>query len=464
MTHILFAHSFFQNLDPKQRVIGEPYPPLGTLIAAELARQHGFKVSLFDAMLSEHPDHFEEILKSSAFTWVVFFEDNFNWRSKMCLLEMRVACFRMLEFCKEAGTRSIVIGSDATDNPDLYLRHGAEFVIAGEAEFQLMDLLLHREPGPGVFYLTGQTTVGQPPAKPVRDPSKFPSPAWDLVDVSAYRNAWREKKGYFSLNMVTTRGCPYRCNWCAKPIHGRQYTLRPAVEVAEEMALHKFQHHADHIWFADDIFGLKRSWIETFAKEVQRLNAALPYQIQVRADLISPEFAENLKASGCQTAWMGVESGSQRILDAMHKDLRIDHIHQAVSILDQVGIECCFFLQFGYPGETIEDIRKTWELIRQTKPTAIGISVAYPLPNTPFHAMVESQLTEQKNWQFTNDMKPIFKATYPSNFYPVLYHYFHDLFYDLKHNPRGFDRMKHLWKHAITKRRLKAFKIKGIPF
>ncbi len=469
---ILFAHSFFMAFDDKQREVQAPYPPLGALIAAAMARREGHCPDLFDSMLAESPASFQTALARRPGQAVVFFEDNFNWLSKMCLQRMREACQTMIRHARAQGSPIVVAGSDASDFPRVFLDAGADYVIKGEAEFRLLELLRHWElaktepfEGPGVFRLDQGQLRGAPPARGERNLSAFPEAAWDLVDIDAYRRIWRERHGYFSLNMVTTRGCPYRCNWCAKPIHGRRYDVRQPVDAAREMARLKRDCQPDHIWFADDIFGLKPGWVEAFAEEIARLDAAIPFKIQARADLMKPATVAALKRAGCRTVWMGVESGSQAVLDAMDKDLTIADVHRAARLLHEADIEPCFFLQFGYPGEQAEDIRATWELVRDAKPTRIGVSVSYPLPDTPFYDRVRDQLGPKDHWSHSQDMRPIFKATYPGEFYPQLYQYIHCLFGDLKRPPDwGLRGWKRRWRRFRVERRLRRFGVEGVPF
>lgn len=468
---LLYAHSFFMAFDDKQREVREPYPPLGTLIAAAQARREGHEVVLFDAMLADSTARFDEQLERHPCQAVIFFEDNFNWLSKMCLNRMRGACGEMIAMAKKRGLPVLVAGSDASDYPEVFLGMGADYVIKGEAEFRILDVLAHHLGNegsfraPGVFSLEGNRLRGRAPERGVRDLSQFPAAAWDLVDMESYRRIWLKNHGYFSLNMMTTRGCPYRCNWCAKPIHGRRYDSRDPLDAAREMHDLKTRYQPDHIWFTDDIFGLKPRWVERFAEEVRRLEAAIPFKIQARADLMQPESVEALRRAGCKTVWMGVESGSQSVLDAMDKDLRVEDIYRAGNLLQNAGIEVCFFLQFGYPGERVADIRRTWEMVADIRPDRIGISVAYPLPGTKFHAMVKDRISERDHWEHSHDMLPIHPAAYPAGLYPQLYDYFHQLFFQLNHPHRGGLRhIKDVWRHWLTRRRLKQFGVEGIPF
>ena len=263
--------------------------------------------------------------------------------------------------------------------------------------------------------------VRTPPRDIIRNLDSLPMPAWDLVDVDRYRSMWRTHHGYFSMNLVTTRGCPYHCNWCAKPIYGQRYTARSPEHVVEEMAWLKATYHPDHLWMADDIFGLKPGWVERFAALLQSRDAVIPFKCLLRADQVTAAVAGALRAAGCRIAWIGAESGSQRILDAMEKGTRVDQIANATRLLHAAGVEVGFFLQFGYPGETREDIDRTLEMVRDCAPDDIGVSVSYPLPGTTFYQRVQAQLGQKQNWVDSNDLAMMYHATYVPDFYRALH-------------------------------------------
>ena len=128
-----------------------------------------------------------------------------------------------------------------------------------------------------------------------------------------------------------------------------------------------------------------------------------------------------LRAAGCRIAWIGAESGSQRILDAMEKGTRVDQIANAARLLHGAGVEVGFFLQFGYPGETREDIDRTLEMVRDCAPDDIGVSVSYPLPGTTFYQRVQAQLGQKQNWVDSNDLAMMYHATYVPDFYRALH-------------------------------------------
>jgi anaerobic magnesium-protoporphyrin IX monomethyl ester cyclase len=436
MTDILFTHSYFLSFDPKEFKAMMPYPPLGTLCAANVIRDAGFSVALFDSMLAAHEGEITPHIRVHKPRVVVIYDDDFNYLTKMCLTRMREAAFTMSQIAKKEGCTVIIHGSDAVDHLEKYFAHGADFVICGEGESTLLETINHvlkkevsKESIKGLAYTSDGKLHRNPDRSVVKDLDTLPFPAWDLVEVERYRAIWKKRHGYFSVNMVTTRGCPFHCNWCAKPIYGQVYNTRSPRNVVEEMKLLKQTVNPDHIWFCDDIFGLKPGWVAEFSNEVVSANAVIPFKCLARVDLLLKESAiENLRKAGCATVWVGAESGSQKILDAMEKGTTVDQIYNATRKLKQVGIRVGFFLQYGYPGETREDIDLTLQMVNDCLPDEIGVSVSYPLPGTKFYNNVRAQMRDKHNWTDSQDLAMMFAGTYTPDFYRVLHKVTHKRF------------------------------------
>lgn len=437
MAQILLTHSYFLHFDPKELRAMMPYPPLGTLYAASYLRSAGFSVALHDVMLAQHEGDIGEALAHHRPGVVVIYDDEFNYLTKMCLTRMREAAFAMTKIAKLRGCKVIIFSSDASDHIERYFLHGADYVICGEAEETLRQLMenLLRNSGPpvesiqGLAFMKGNEVVRTSPRKILENLDLLPFPAWDLVELEQYRQAWKQKHGYFSLNMVTTRGCPFHCNWCAKPIYGQVYHSRSPENVVEEMLALRETANPDHIWFADDIFGLKPGWISRFDELVNARNAAIPFKCLSRADLLLKEYnIRHLKNAGCRTVWIGAESGSQKVLDAMEKGTTVEQIYEATSLLHQNNIRVGFFLQYGYPGETRDDIERTLRMVRECMPDEIGISVSYPLPGTTFFETVKAELKQKQNWIDSGDLALMFRGTYTPDFYRLLHRFTHKKF------------------------------------
>jgi radical SAM superfamily enzyme YgiQ (UPF0313 family) len=436
MADILFTHSYFLCFDPKEHKAMTPYPPLGTLYAASVAREAGYSVALFDSMLAMSEDEIRSHIRKHKPKVVVIYDDDFNYLTKMCLTRMREAAFRMANIAKAEGCTVIVHGSDSVDHLQKYFDHDADFVICGEGEQTLVETLDHlfnddnpKESINGLAYMHDGKVHRNPERAVVRDLDTLPLPAWDLVDIERYRSVWKKRHGYFSVNMVTTRGCPFHCNWCAKPIYGQVYNSRSPKNVVEEMKWMKQAIKPEHIWFCDDIFGLKPGWVASFSEIVVKEDAVIPFKCLGRVDLLLKENSiDNLRKAGCKTVWVGAESGSQKILDAMEKGTTVEQIYDATIRMKQAGIRLGFFLQYGYPGETREDIDLTLKMVKDCLPDEIGVSVSYPLPGTKFYENVKAQMHDKQNWTDSEDLAMMFVGTYTPDFYRVLHKVTHKRF------------------------------------
>jgi radical SAM superfamily enzyme YgiQ (UPF0313 family) len=440
MLRVLFGQSYYMRFDPKEWQGMKPYPPLGTLYAAAYVRQRGYDVRFFDSMLAHSEQEWQAALEEHRPDVAVIYEDSFNYLSKMCLTRMRQAAFVMAEAARAMGCVVLVSGSDATDHKEKYFAHGVDAIIVGEGEITLAETLDYlskhlkqpnRQLDANRTKIAGLAWPDAPNPIPrgyIKNLDQLPFPAWDLVDVAKYRKVWLERHGYYSMNMVTTRGCPYHCNWCAKPIYGQRYNVRSPENVAAELRWLKDRYAPDHIWFADDIMGLKPGWIERFADEVHKLDAVTPFKCLLRVDLIKPGIPEALRKAGCEIVWVGAESGSQKILDAMDKGTRVEQIYAAARNLHAAGIKVGFFLQFGYPGETRADIEATLKMVRDCEPDDIGVSVSYPLPGTKFYENVRQQLGEKQNWLDSGDLAMMYRGPYSTHFYRKLHTVLHKEF------------------------------------
>ena len=437
MTDILLGQAYHLRFDPKLWRAMEPYPPLGTLYAAAVLRRCGYTVALHDSMLAESVREWTAALDRVRPRYAILYEDNFNYLSKMCLLRMRDAAMHMIASAGERGCTTIVCGADATDHYADYLEGGVDYVLLGEGEETLQQLLDSLEGRShvdlkdiqGIAYVEDGQVVTTPRRPVIRRLDDLPRPAWDLVDVERYRRIWLERHGYFSINMITSRGCPFHCNWFAKPIWGQRYNARSPQNVADELTWLRDHLQASHIWFMDDMMGIKPGWMASFADIVEAQGIRTPFKCLNRVDLLLRDGEiDALRRAGCRTVWTGVESGSQKILDAMDKGIRVEQIREAADRLHEAHIQVGFFIQFGYPGETREDIAMTFDLIRRCRPDQIGVSVSYPLPGTKFYDSVREELGKKQNWLDSNDLAMLHAGAFSTSFYRRLHRVLHKEF------------------------------------
>ena len=432
MLDILFSHSYYYPLDQKQWNNKTPYPPLGTIYAASLLRKSGFSVSLFDTNLRDNPFEIEKEIQDQKPSFLVIYDDGFNYLTKMCLTNMREAAFDMISIGKKHNCTVIVNSSDSTDHYKKYLNKGADYVLLGEGEISLKELvfkLVNNEQIDllkGIVYKNDLDYTINPKREVLKNLDELPMPAWDLIDINAYKEVWSRSGKKFTLNIATTRGCPYKCNWCAKPIYGVRYNSHSPEYITKLISTLKENYSVTNFWMCDDIFGLKPKWVQNFNTALKKAELRITYTIQSRVDLLLKEDTiEALAESGLKEVWVGAESGSQKILDAMDKGTQLNQIYKATQLLKLKNIKVAFFIQFGYLNETKDDISKTIEMIKELQPDNIGVSVSYPLPGTKFYEMVKDDLKFKSNWKDSDDLAMMFQGTFNSRFYKKLHRYVH---------------------------------------
>lgn len=467
MSKLLFTHSYFYRFDPKQWANAMPYPPYGTIYAASYMRAHGYQVSLFDTCLVQDQKEIIPLIEAEKPEYLILYDDGFNYLTKMCLTRMREAAFDMAMIAKQYGCKVIVSSSDSTDHAELYLAHGADYVLIGEAELTLLELVEALNNGHSVANLLGiaytlNGALQLNPKRPViKELDLLGTPAWDLIDIPAYKQIWMDAHGYFGLNIATTRGCPYKCNWCAKPIYGNRYNSRSPQAVVSEIKMLVSKFGAEYLWVCDDIFGLKPGWVQAFRDELRKNDLVIKYKIQSRVDLLlEGDNIDALAESGLHEVWVGAESGSQKILDAMDKGTQVNEIYNATKLLQSKGIRVAFFLQFGYLGEEMDDIQKTVDMLLELMPDDIGVSVSYPLPGTKFYEKVKDDLMAKSNWVDSDDLDMMYKANYSRRFYKRLHRYIHKMY----RGKQAILRAKQLAKKPNDFRRSDVYKLLSLGY
>jgi radical SAM superfamily enzyme YgiQ (UPF0313 family) len=423
-TDILLANTYFLNRDATELRNMRPYAPLGILYLAAYARQHGFGVRVHDNTFCRDEGAFFRALEESNAT-VVGFHSMF-----IC----RTSAERLIKGAKERGCTVICGGPDATVAADLYLKtYGADYVALSEGEHTIVELLGHLtgktqtplETIEGLAYLDEKREVTQTPSRALmRDVDRLPEPARDLIDLGEYQHAWKNHHGFSSLHLITSRGCPFACAWCSRAVFGRNYRLRDPDLVAQEIRRIKEDFNPDHIRISDDIFGVNKQWVVRWRKAMQERDAIIPFECLSRVDLLEPPLLDDLKAAGCMRIWCGVESGSQKVLDAMNKNTTVEENYRAAKLMKERGIKRAFYIMLGYPGEKREDIALTKKLLLDTLPETVSISVAHPIRGTFFYDAVEAYLgRERDDWKETSENTLMHPAEFSGKFYKRMVSY-----------------------------------------
>jgi len=310
-------------------------------------------------------------------------------------------------------------------NTEDYLNLGADFAVIGEGEQTMTELAENIKAGSpffdgiaGIAFMNGNgeliTTKERTKLKEV---DELPLPNRAAIDMPAYLDVWKKyhKKGTISVS--TQRGCPYTCRWCSTAVYGQSYRRRSAAAVVDELIHLKETYNPDALWFVDDVFTVSHKWLNAFNEEVNKRNAVIPFECITRADRLNPEVIAALKSSGCYRVWIGAESGSQKIIDAMDRRVDVNKVRDMIVEAQKQGIEAGTFIMLGYPGETEEDIEETIHHLKVSNPNQFTITIAYPIKGTGLYQEVEALQTETLDWADSTDRDIDFKRTYSRKYY-----------------------------------------------
>lgn len=414
MRDLLLAHGYFLLEDPKERVIMKPYAPLGILYLCSHLRSKGFSVDVFDTTFSSKGEllRFLETETPS----VLGLYANLMTRSNI---------IEIVEFARASGWTIVVGGPEAGAYASEYLQAGAHFVVFGEGEKTLEELLSaikSRANGyssiSGLAYLDHEGHLHRnAPREPISDLDLQPWPARDAIDLPRYVETWRKHHGMGSVNFITARGCPFSCKWCSHGVYGQTHRRRNPIKVVDEVEWLLHTYSPDMVWISDDVFTINHPWIRSYHHEMQRRNLRIPFECISRADRLTPEMMDLLAELGCFRMWIGAESGSQRILDAMGRGVKIEQVHRAVEMCRERGVQSGMFLMWGYEGEELEDIEATIRHVSVSQPDIFFTTVSYPIKGTPYYSLISDKIVQIAPWGKTSDRELRIAGRHSRNFY-----------------------------------------------
>ena len=414
MRELLLTHGYFLFEDPKERQIMKPYAPLGILYLCSHLRQQGFHVDVFDTTFSSREDLFQFLSTETPSLLGIY--ANLMTRSNV---------IEILGFARAAGWKTVVGGPEPGAYTLEYLQAGADFVIAGEGEHTLQELLeamRSREHDfskiAGLSYLNPDGTMVQgTPRAQIANLDQQPWPARQAINIGRYVETWRTHHGAGSVNFITARGCPFRCNWCSHQVYGQSHRRRDPVLVADEVEWLLKEYCPDMMWISDDVFTINHAWIRTYAAEMKKRGLRIPFECISRADRLNAEMFDLLAELGCFRIWIGSESGSQRILDAMDRNVTVQQVQDAVRMARARGIQSGMFLMWGYEGEEMEDIEATVRHVSTCNPDVFLTTVSYPIKGTPYYNKVRERLVQLQPWTRTSDREFKLKGRHSRQFY-----------------------------------------------
>jgi radical SAM superfamily enzyme YgiQ (UPF0313 family) len=410
---LLLTHGYFLAEDPKEQQIMKPYAPMGILYLSSHLRAKGFEVGIYDSTFGSREELFR-ILRDGPPAALGIYGN----------LMTRANVIETTGVAHAAGWKVIAGGPEPVNYADEFLDAGAHLVAAGEAELtleQLMAAEFDADAWPsidGIIYRdAGGQTVRNKPARLLADLDSQPWPDRERIDIARYLKTWRDHHGRSSISLITARGCPYKCNWCSHSVYGHTHRRRSPRAVAEEVEWLIAQYSPDMLWIADDVFTIHQGWLLEYAAELKRRGIRIPFECITRADRINERIADTLCELNCMRVWIGSESGSQRILDAMQRGVTVEQVRRAVGLCKDRGIETGMFLMWGYDGEEITDIEATVDHVKQCRPDIFFTTVSYPIKGTPYFEKVESRVVSIKPWRETTDRECRIQGRHSRRFY-----------------------------------------------
>jgi anaerobic magnesium-protoporphyrin IX monomethyl ester cyclase len=415
MSDVLLTHGYFLFEDEKELQIMKPYATLGLLYISAFLKRAGFSTEIFDSTFSKREDLFARFRAGRG---VVGIYTN---------LITRASVLSIIREAHANGWTVVLGGPECANYPDQYIEHGAHVVVMGEGEATMSELLAaladrgpHRLHGIAgtVFRDESGRLITNPERGQITDLNSIPWPDRENIDQQRYVDVWRKHHGMGSVNLITARGCPYRCNWCSHAVFGFTHRRRSYIDCASELEHIVARWKPDQVWYADDVFTIHHSWLFHYAAELKRRELHVPFETISRADrMMKDEVLRTLADMGCYRIWIGSESGSQRILDRMERGVKVEQVEWASRMAHRYGIQVGMFLMWGYEGETLEDMEATVELVKRCKPDIFLTTVSYPIKNTGYYRKISDLITLQGDWAAATDRDYVVEKRPPRAYY-----------------------------------------------
>jgi anaerobic magnesium-protoporphyrin IX monomethyl ester cyclase len=419
MPELLLTHGYFLYEDPKELQIMKPYAPLGILYICSHLQKQGFDVEVFDTTFSTRELLFRHLRTETPSVLGIYAN-----------LMTRGDVVEIMKVAREAGWRVVVGGPEPGAYAQEYLDSGAEFVVFGEGEATMQELMTAFRAGAdvcktgwkskiaGVAYLDDTGRFHQnPPRMQIADLDAQPWPARNAIDLRRYVETWRTYHKQGSVNFITARGCPYKCRWCSHQVYGQTHRRRDPLKVVDEVEWLFTEYTPDIVWVSDDVFTINHEWIRRYAAEMRRRGLHIPFECISRADRLNEEMLDLLAELGCFRIWIGSESGSQRLLDSMERGVKIEQVQRAIELSRARNIQSGLFLMWGYEGEEMEDIEATIRHVSVSKPDIFFTTVSYPIKGTPYYQQTQNKLVQLKPWGESSDRDIKIVGRHSRNYY-----------------------------------------------
>jgi anaerobic magnesium-protoporphyrin IX monomethyl ester cyclase len=412
---ILLTHGYFLHEDANELKIMKPFPPLGILYLSAYLKQRGFKVGVYDATYGSLAEYS-----------LILEQERPNVVGIYGTLMTRRSVLAMIRSAKAAGAVAVLGGPEPANYVDEYLDRDADVIVLGEGEAALEDLLpalvkhgSHALNGiAGISFRREDGSISRTPPRPlIEDLDTLSDPDRDAIVIDRYLDSWRTHHGMSSLSLICARGCPYHCAWCSHSVYGHTHRRRSPGRVAAEVQDLLARYKPDQLWYADDVFTIDHLWLSEYSSQLRQRGIRIPFECTSRADRLNEEVIDRLAEMGCYRLWLGSESGSQRILNAMKREVKVEHVRFITHALKRRGIQTGMFIMLGYEGEENDDLKATVNHIKQSGPDVFLTTVAYPIKGTEYFERVRTRILPNSNWESGSDRDLSVRGRHSQKFY-----------------------------------------------
>ncbi len=388
----------------------ETIPGMGVLILAAVARRRGYDVHLIDA--KEQGTPLEEVSRR-----IVELEPDYLGLSATTISVNNAA--RIADRVKSAlpGVVSVLGGAHVSAIPERTLEAfaGIDFGVVGEGEVSLFELLDRLESGepyddvPGLAYRGDGIVHANPRAPYIEDLDALPEPAWDLLP--DFPHSFQPSiLGYPRTpvaTLITSRGCPFSCTFCDRSTSGRKGRMH-SVESVVALCRTLVDRGTRHIMFLDDLFTVRKDRVVELCNAFIREGFDFSWSCNSHPNLLDLDTMKLMKRAGCWQIAYGIESGSQRVLDVVKREVRLPRLRETLRMTQEAGIRTRGFLMLGHPTEGVDSLEETEAFLREAELDLCQITKFTPYPGTPSYPLVHQQGVFEEDWEKMNAMNFVF--------------------------------------------------------
>jgi anaerobic magnesium-protoporphyrin IX monomethyl ester cyclase len=381
-------------VDPKRNKSIFRFPPLGLGYLASYLLEHGFSVSIQDAT-------FNGIAKTMESTKAL--------RPRIVgvysMFTMREASLKFAREIADSCELLVAGGPLPSIDPEAFLNE-FDVVVEGEGEETLLELvkgmplnsirgIVYRHNGSKLLraQAVGSEVAKTPGREPIKNLDSIPLPARELFDNRSYIDYYRKIGGPSVTSIISSRGCPFSCDFCSRPVFGSTFRERSPGNIVDEVE-QVIRLGYDRIFFQDDCFTLTKRRVQAFCDEVKKRGLHFGWECLSRVDTLDGETARRMREAGCDQIFLGLESGSDRMLGIMKKSATSEQGRRAVEAAHCSGLRIGAFFIIGYPGDDDDSMLETMRFASRLPLDYLSFTLPYPIPGTGLYDRVGDRLLE----------------------------------------------------------------------